>query len=242
MSGPAPMQVAFGLKAHSGWAALVVLGRRAANGSRRDAADTCDLVDRRRLDLLALEEMAWAKQPYHAAEELTAAEARRLVERASRAVQRGARRALLDAAGRAREAGHTIAACAVLAGAPMPHWSVEEIRSVHLRMHQAEGALFRDALGSAAAECGLAVVAVPEKSLMDRARAALGARHAKVMRALAAIGREAGPPWGKDQKEAALAAVLAWDAVLSRSGRAPMRSGRPGATPREFRSSAEEET
>jgi hypothetical protein len=47
-------------KAHSGWAALVVLGK---------PEDDFVVVDRRRIPLV---EEEWAKQPYHAAGHLTA--------------------------------------------------------------------------------------------------------------------------------------------------------------------------
>jgi len=63
------MKVAFGLKAHSGWAALVVLGEE--RGELR-------VVDRQRIELV---EEAWAKQPYHAAEELEPQAAHELVKR-----------------------------------------------------------------------------------------------------------------------------------------------------------------
>ena len=58
------MNVVFGLKAHSGWAALVVLGRQ---------KDDFVVVDRRRLELV---ENEWARQPYHAAEGLKSETAR----------------------------------------------------------------------------------------------------------------------------------------------------------------------
>ena len=52
------MNVAFGLKAHSGWAALVAVGEH-----HGDIA----LTDRRRIELV---KESWQKQPYHAAEKL----------------------------------------------------------------------------------------------------------------------------------------------------------------------------
>jgi hypothetical protein len=52
------MKVVFGMKAHSGWAALVVVGIRGGEFV---------VVDRRRIELV---EEEWAKQPYHAAEEM----------------------------------------------------------------------------------------------------------------------------------------------------------------------------
>ncbi|HTD03466.1 hypothetical protein, partial [Undibacterium sp.] len=70
------MKVAFGIKAHSGWAVLVVVG-------------ICDgdvmIVDRRRLELVDEE---WVKHPYHAALTLEAGPARRLVERGIGRAQR----------------------------------------------------------------------------------------------------------------------------------------------------------
>ena len=53
------MKVSFGLKPHSGWAALVVLGTDAGN---------LQVLDRRRIELVEDDGTEWAKQPYHAAE------------------------------------------------------------------------------------------------------------------------------------------------------------------------------
>ena len=52
------MQVAFGLKAHSGWATLVILG---------NSAGQYVVADRHRIELA---DEPWAKQPYHAARRL----------------------------------------------------------------------------------------------------------------------------------------------------------------------------
>ena len=182
------MKVAFGLKAHSGWAALVGVGERDGGVA---------MTDRRRIELV-LE--AWQKQPYHAAEHLQPDAARDTVARGIDAARKGAIRELQAALARAAEQQHDVTACGVLVGNPMPDWSVDEILAVHFRMHKAEGVLFRDVLLQAAADCGLRPVAVPEKhtdgdrSLQDT---------------IATLGRSAGPPWGKDQKDAALAALIA---------------------------------
>ncbi len=191
------MNVAFGFKAHSGWAALVSLGR---------AGGGYVVTERRRVELV---ENTWAKAPYHAAEELDTAAARRLVERAVAAAHRGAVREMHAAIARERARGNEVRACGVLVGSPMPLWSVEEIRTVHPRMHQAEGALFRDALLQAAEACGIRVVAIPEKLLVPRAEQALGMPAARLLKLAASLGKALGPPWGKDQKDAALAAMVA---------------------------------
>lgn len=191
------MNVAFGMKAHSGWAALVALGK---HGSE------LTVIDRRRIDLV---EEDWAKQPYHAAENLKPDAAREMVRRGIEAAHRIAIQELRSAVKRAREAGHKVTACAVLVGSPMPDWSVDEILAVHFRMHKAEGVLFRDALTAAAKKCGLRFVGVPEKELNEYAERTLAATANSFRKAIPALGKSAGPPWGKDQKEASLAAIIA---------------------------------
>jgi ribosomal protein L16/L10AE len=194
------MKVAFGIKAHSGWAALVVLGTRSGQ---------LQVVDRRRMELVEKDEASWAKQPYHAAERLNASEAEDLVKRGIEAARRIAVREMRTAIKRAREAGHQVAACAVLVVDPMPDWTVDEILAVHFRMHKAEGVLFRDALTRAAGSCDLRLVRVPEKQLDENAERALGASMNSLRKTVASLGKSVGPPWGKDQKDAALAAMIA---------------------------------
>ena len=197
------MRIALGLKAHSGGAALVVLGTRDGE---------LHVVDRRRLELAEETDAQWAKQPYHAAEGLRSDEARKVVQRGVAAARRLAVREMRAAATRAREAKHEIVACAVLVADPMPPWSVEEILAVHFRMHQAEGVLFRDALARAADACGLRLVAIPEKLLTEQAEWALATSASALMKRMATLGKSAGPPWGRDQKDAALAAMIALQA------------------------------
>jgi hypothetical protein len=195
------MRVAFGLKAHSGWAALVVIG--IGDGELY-------VVDRRRIELVE-NDAVWAMQPYHAAEELEPDEAREVVKRGIESARRIAAREMRAAVKRTSEAGHEIAACSVLVPAPMPDWSVEQILAVHIRMHKAEGVLFPDALVRAARKCGLNVVTIPEKLLSARAEEALAAPLNVVSNRVAALGKSVGPPWGKDQKNAAVAAMIAFE-------------------------------
>lgn len=189
------MKVSFGLKAHSGWAALVVVG---------ESVGRLVVVERARLELV---EQAWQKAPYHAAEEMEPAAARDLVRRAVKSAHRLAVREVRAAVTRQRESGHDVIACAVLTSPPLPGWSVAEIVAVHFRMHQAEGFLFRDALSRAAEACGLRLLAIREKTLAADAAKALRAPAAHLVRRIASLRKEVGPPWGKDQKDAALAAL-----------------------------------
>ena len=194
------MKVAFGMKAHSGWAALVVLGTRSSE---------VQVVDRCRVELVEKDEASWAKQPYHAAEGLNAGDARDLVSRGIETARRIAVREMRAALERAREAGHEVAACAVLAVEPMPKWTVDESLAVHFRMHKAEGVLFRDALSHAARACGVRHLEILEKQLNEQAERALTTSASRWRKTIASLGKAVGPPWGKDQKDASLAALIA---------------------------------
>jgi hypothetical protein len=186
------MRIAAGFKAHSGWAALVVIGQ-----SENDWV----VIDRRRIELVEPDDVDWAKQPYHAAENLPSAKARRLIERAISSAHRIAAKEMSAFIKRSTDAGHEMGGCAILVGTPMPDWTIEQILSVHVRMHKAEGVLFPAALLRAAEGCDLNVLAIPEKELPAQASAA-------AIRKLPELGKSVGPPWGKDQKSAALAGMM----------------------------------
>ena len=183
------MRVAIGAKAHSGWAALVVVGR---------ADDEFVLLDRRRIELV---EEQWAKQPYHAARELDGRRGREVLERGIAMAHLGASREITAVVKRERDRRNQVIACAVLVAEPMPQWTVDEILAVHFRMHKAEGCLFREVLVQAAEECRVAVLRIEEKGIEERA--------GWFSTTLSLLGKSAGPPWGKDQKVATLAALLA---------------------------------
>ena len=190
------MKVAFGLKAHSGWAALVVLTRN---------RDEYVVVDRCRIDLV---EATWQKQPYHAAEGLESAQARKLVMQGISAANRIAIREMKLAIKREQKRDNEVIGCGVLVTEPMPDWSVDEILSVHFRMHKAEGVLFRDALTQAAKANELTIVQISEKTVTEYAAKALKISADELNESIRLLGKAVGPPWGKDQKEAALAAAV----------------------------------
>ena len=194
------MRTAVGFKAHSGWAALVEVGV---------SGNEFQVCDRRRIELVEPGNAGWAKQPYHAAEDLPPEKARKLVERGVEAAHRVAAREMQALVNRSSNAGHEIGACAVLVPAPMPDWTTAQILSVHLRMHKAEGVLFPDALIRAATACKLRLVTIPEKELGARAEESLAIPFDVAMKQAAALGQAVGAPWGKDQKLAALAAMIA---------------------------------
>ena len=191
------MRVAFGLKAHSGWAALVVVGK--------DDGEYV-VVDRRRIELV---EETWAKQPYHAAEGCKPEVARDLVKRGIAAANRIALREVRAAVKYEEKRGNKVVACGVLVTNPMPAWSTDEILAVHFRMHKAEGVLFREVLCDAAKKCNVRLVEVPEKSLGAYPEKTLKMSVGDLTKTISMLGKSVGPPWGKDQKEAATAAMIA---------------------------------
>jgi len=195
------MDAALGLRAHSGWAALVAIGY-----DGREPA----LLDRCRVELIEAGDDHWAKQPYHAAHGLDRRAAHAVVHRGIESAHRVASRELARAAATLARSGHRVCACGVLVGtAPMPAWSVDEILAVHFRMHKAEGELFRSALLHAAESCDLAATAIPECELREHANSSLRRSGAAIDAAIAALGASAGRPWAKDQKLSALAAWIA---------------------------------
>ena len=188
------MKVAFGLKAHSGWAVLVVIGKQ---------GDEVAVIDRRRIELV---DATWAKQPYHAAEGLERQKARDLVTRGIDIAHRLALAEMKAAIKRERDRKNDVAGCAVVVGTPMPDWNTDEILAVHFRMHKAEGVLFQNALVRASEKCKLNTLPVLEKELVTQATTQLGD---KLVKQIAGLGKSVGPPWGKDQKDATVVALMA---------------------------------
>ena len=161
------------------------------------------VIERAEVALLPPGEMA----PYHAAEGLASKAADKHVKDAVARSRRLAEAAVADARKRCIDAGHELAGCAVLVGSGMPQWTTDEILAVHVRMHKAEGEMFRDILVEAARACGVEPLTLPDKSALDAAAKKLGISRAKLDARLAAMGKAAGPPWAQYQKEAAAAAL-----------------------------------
>ncbi len=187
-----------GLRAHSGWAALVAVG---------GSLPAPEVVDRRRIEMAAGPE---AKQPYHAAEELPLPKAAALLERLSRQAQARAAAGLGAALQDLRAEGYDVVRMVILAAAGRPLPPLESVLASHALIHTADGEHFRDALAAASEGLRLRVTRIREKELLARAEAALR-RPAKDLQAVVtAWGKALGPPWTQDQK---LSALAAWTAL-----------------------------
>ncbi len=188
-----------GFRAHSGWAAVVVLGGSPASPT---------VVDRRRIEI-ADPKIRGSKQPFHAAEPLPLKEAEKLIQRCTDSTCLLALNAVRGVLNDVRQRGCEVAGCGLLTGSARPLPGLPTILASHPLLHAAEGEFFREALAHASERCGLTVTRVRERELLEHASAALRLPADKLNARIAGIGKEIGPPWAQDQKQAALVAWLA---------------------------------
>jgi hypothetical protein len=189
---------AIGFSVHSGWAALVALAGGGAPGLSVLARERIELTDESDRD---------AKQPYHALEFVCAEEAagrlRGYLETATAlaAVGIGAQCTSLQAR------GYRVKSVGILDSARRKTASLSSILASHALIHAAEGDHFRNALRFAAEKRGLHVGRVQARALEDHAVSLLRLPRKRILDTVSGLGRQVGPPWGADQKKAAL---LAW--------------------------------
>jgi hypothetical protein len=191
--------VAIGLRAHSGWAALVALA---------GPATSPEVIARRRIEI-ADPGIRGSKQPFHAAEPLEFPDAKAYIERCSRSTERLAREALQAALDGLHDRRSEPVACGIILGSGRTLPGLEAILKSHALIHTAEGEFFRLALVEACEHCGMPVLGVKEKELFARGAAQLRSPVSELERRLQEMGKCMGPPWTQDQKYAALVAWMA---------------------------------
>lgn len=182
------MRSALGFRAHSGWAALVVVA---------GTIDAPRVLDRRRI-IIADPDLPGSKQPYHAAAGLPFPKAEALVRKAIESSRALALEVIAVTIKALQSRGHEVAACSVILGSGKPLPALERILASHPLLHTAEGEMFRDVLVWAAKESRLPVTDVPQKSL-----------NAASLQRIDSLGKLIGPPWTQDQKYATVAALMA---------------------------------
>jgi hypothetical protein len=198
---------ALGCRAHTGWAALVVV----AGGVDRPA-----ILFRGRAELSDPSERV-RKNAYQASRALELTAAAELIEAAERIAAEQAAAALERTVRQAADEGTLLRSCAVVVGASgQPR--LESILASHALAHAAEGRLYQGALLQGAESCGLEAIAVPKKSIWEQGAAALGVAQAELRHWIDELRREVGPPWAEDQKLAALAAWIALAASTAPDG------------------------
>jgi hypothetical protein len=194
---------ALGCAAHSGWA--VVVGVSLAGGR-------CQVRLRERLEMMDPRDPA-SKQPYHTVENLPVAEAADRLARYAATAEQTAGEGLRRIVDLLAQRGHRTVGLGLLESSGRKGGSLAAILASHALIHTADGDHYRRALAASAAGLGLPVVRVRARDLDERAAEVMGEPLAKLRVALDEAGRDLGPPWGADQKAAAL---LAWLVLKAR--------------------------
>jgi hypothetical protein len=192
-------EAALGLRAHSGWAVLVVLA-----GSRESPI----VVERRRIEITD-PKIAGSKQPYHAAQGLPLKDAEALVSACTEASVQLATEAVKTAIRDAKRKGYEISISCILTSSGKPIPALDKILASHPLLHAAEGELFRNVIARACLNHHLPVVVVKEKELVSRSQNDIGISGEQIQQHLQQMGKAIGPPWRQDEKYASLAAWIA---------------------------------
>ena len=199
-------RVGVGFREHTGWAAMVALG----------GGVTAPVVVARSRYELCDDELPRAV--YHAARPLDLGNAEKLVGRVEESARTAAEWQLRRTVAELESAGYRVMGAGVAAPRPVPD-DLAEILGSHPLVHTAEGHLFREALADASESIGLPVVRFVQQELFEEAAGQIGTSDASLKAQLTGLGRALGPPWQRDQKDAAAAAWLAL-AVAGRRRRA----------------------
>jgi hypothetical protein len=187
------METIVGCSVGTGWAVLVSI---AAEGP--DFAEP-EVVDRRRVDLVPGPD----RFAYHLAAEQPSADAERLVAEVH---DQAAAAAVAAVSGLASSS--SALAGAVVVGAPPDAGGLQPVADcvrTHSTIHTAEAALYRSVIWDAFGDEGVAVSAVPRDELPEEVALAVGRDTAGIQTLISRIGKVLGPPWRREQKEAALA-------------------------------------
>lgn len=180
-------RAAIGVRAHSGWAALVsVCGK----------PGSVQVLDRRRI-VIADTKFPGANQPYHFAERLELGAAEKHIAGCAAVSERLAVAAIRDAARELKS--YEIAGAAILLASGRPLPLLPNILASHALIHTAEGEFFRQVIRQGCASLGIAVTGVRERDLDQ---------DVELLFEIANLGKIVGPPWTQDQKTAALAAMM----------------------------------
>jgi len=188
---------AIGFSPHSGWAAMVVLGGTAAEP---------ELLGRSRV-LLIDDHDPESKRPYHAVEFLCVEEATGRLHGYMAVATRLAQDAIHAQSEQLKERGIAVKSVGIIESSSRKQISLPSILAAHALIHAADGDHFRNALFVAAEQCRLRVCRIPAKVLEDHAGKCLRLPVKRILETVRNLGAGKGPPWGADQKKAAL---LAW--------------------------------
>ena len=142
-------------------------------------------------------------------------EARQFLKRFTRDAEQLARQALAEVIAQLHEGGYQVVGCGVPIGSGRLPATLEATLASHPALHTAEGELFRNVLIRASEKTRLPVLQLRERELLERGAATLDMSIKGLHGRLTELGQSIGPPWGQDQK---LAALVAWLALQKAEG------------------------
>jgi hypothetical protein len=191
-------RAAIGVRMHSGWGALVAVS---------NSAGTVEVIERRRV-AITTPGTRGANQPYHFAKNLELPEAETFLRTCFAVSTRLALTAVRDVVGELRGRHYRVTGAAVLlaSGRSMP--PLAKVLASHPLIHAAEGEFFRAAFSEACVGLDLSVTGLRERNLDECVQTTFGRAATRMRQQIATLGRSIGPPWTKDQKSAALAALV----------------------------------
>lgn len=193
----AAQMAAIGFSSRSGWAAMVVIGEQAG-------APT--VLGRSRV-LLIDEQDPESKQPYHAVEFLCVEEATGRLDGYLEVARNMASTALQAQCAELKRQNISVRSVGIIESSGRKQIPLSYIMASHVLIHAAEGDHFRNALSAAAELLRLRVRRVRARDLEVYAVKRLRRPLDRAVGRIDKLGRDLGPPWGADQKKAAL---LAW--------------------------------
>jgi hypothetical protein len=191
--------IALGFRAHSGWAAAIVLA---------GPVTSPQIIDRRRIELVE-PGTPGGVQPYHAARELPLVQAGPFIQSVIAAADQAALLAVRFLAKQMGELHLKIKACGIVLASGRPLPSLEVTLRSHPMVHTAEGELYRAAIANAAKRCGWPCLRIPERELYQRASEEFRIPETSLKNRVTEMGQSVGSPWSADEKCATLVAWLA---------------------------------
>ncbi len=189
---------------HSGWGVLV-----AVSGD----ANSVEVVERRRI-VVTDPAIPGANQPYHHAaslgfSELGLRQSEKYLASCAAVSERLAFTAVEKVLRELEARDHRVVGSAVLLASGHPLPPLSKILGSHPLLHTAEGQFFRNAVIQACQRLKLAVTKLRERDLDELAKTAFEPATSRVKQRIASLATSIGPPWTKDHKSAALAALIA---------------------------------
>jgi hypothetical protein len=191
-------RAAIGVRVHSGWGALVAVS---------NTAGTVEVIDRRRVTITP-PGTPGANQPYHFAENLELPEAETFLGNCFAASKRLAMAAVRDVVGELDARQYRVIGSAVLLASGRPLPPLSKILASHALIHAAEGEFFREAFSKACEGLDLSVAGLRERDLEECVQTTFGKAATRMWQQISTLGHSLGPPWTKDQKMAAPAALV----------------------------------